>query len=125
MTPGSCTATSSPQNLIVNAQGRLKILDFGIARVDGARTIAGQPLTQVNVAVGTPGYMSPEQLEAGRVDHRSDIFGVGAVSYELIAYAEAFPGSTIEQIERKCHGRPSLFPLRLVCRISIPSSTRS
>ena len=43
--------------------------------------------------IGTPGYMSPEQIEGGEVDHRSDIFAVGAVCYELLAYTEAFAGA--------------------------------
>jgi serine/threonine protein kinase len=90
-----------PANLMVDQQGRLKILDFGIARVtEDNRTRVG-PLTQVNMMIGTPGYMSPEQLEAGEVDHRSDIFAVGAVCYELLSYTEAFAGSDTRMIERR------------------------
>ena len=78
---------------MVDQQGRLKILDFGIARVaEDNRTRVGLPLTQVNMMIGTPGYMSPEQIEGGEVDHRSDIFAVGAVCYELLSYSEAFAG---------------------------------
>ena len=96
-----------PANLMVDQQGRLKILDFGIARVaEGNKTRVG-PLTQVNMLIGTPGYMSPEQIEGGEVDHRSDIFAVGAVCYELLSYDEAFSGTNTRQIEsRVLRGQP-------------------
>ena len=98
-----------PANLMVDQQGRLKILDFGIARVaEGSLTRVGLPLTQVNMLIGTPGYMSPEQIEGGEVDHRSDIFAVGAVCYELLAYDEAFAGTNTRQIEsRVLRGQPA------------------
>jgi serine/threonine-protein kinase len=97
-----------PANLMVDQQGRMKILDFGIARVaEGNRTRFGVPLTQVNMVIGTPGYMSPEQIQGGEVDHRSDIFAVGAVCYELLSYDEAFSGTNTRQIERKVlEGQP-------------------
>jgi serine/threonine protein kinase len=96
-----------PANLMVDQQGRLKILDFGIARVaEGNKTRVG-PLTQVNMMIGTPGYMSPEQIEGGEVDHRSDIFAVGAVCYELLSYDEAFTGNNTRQIEMQVlRGQP-------------------
>ena len=98
-----------PANLMVDQQGRLKILDFGIARVaEGNKTRVGLPLTQVNMLIGTPGYMSPEQIEGGEVDHRSDIFAVGAVCYELLAYDEAFAGANTRQIENSVlRGQPA------------------
>jgi predicted Ser/Thr protein kinase len=98
-----------PANLMVDQQGRLKILDFGIARVaEGNRTRVGLPLTQVNMMIGTPGYMSPEQIEGGEVDHRSDIFAVGAVCYELLSYDEAFAGTNTRQIESSVlRGQPA------------------
>ncbi|MEP7306574.1 MAG: protein kinase [Acidobacteriota bacterium] len=97
-----------PANLMVAQDGRLKILDFGIARVDERNgTLAGQPLTQVDMVIGTPGYMSPEQIEGGEIDHRSDIFSVGAVSYELFSNREAFSGPNTHQIERQVtQGQP-------------------
>jgi serine/threonine protein kinase len=97
-----------PANLMVDQQGRLKILDFGIARVaEDNRTRFG-PLTAVNMMIGTPGYMSPEQLEAGEVDHRSDIFAVGAVCYELLSNTEAFAGSDTRMVERRVlTGKPT------------------
>ena len=98
-----------PANLMVDPQGRLKILDFGIARVaEESRTRVGLPLTQVNMMIGTPGYMSPEQIEGGEVDHRSDIFAVGAVCYALFSYSEAFAGGSTVQIEQQVlRGKPA------------------
>jgi len=93
-----------PANLMVDVHGRLKILDFGIARVDSGMTLRAAPLTRLNVQIGTPGYMSPEQIETGEIDARSDLFAVGAVAYELISYHEAFPGATTRQIENKVLG---------------------
>jgi tetratricopeptide (TPR) repeat protein len=74
-----------PANLMVSRDSHLlKILDFGIAR--GAEST----LTQVGMLMGTPNYMSPEQVQGLAVDHRSDIFAVGAVIYELLVYRQAF-----------------------------------
>jgi len=75
-----------PANLIVDMSGTLKIVDFGIARLGtSGMTLAG-------VLMGTLSYMSPEQVTGKGVDHRSDVFAVGAVTYELLAFRKAFPG---------------------------------
>jgi formylglycine-generating enzyme required for sulfatase activity len=80
-----------PANLIVGTDGVLRILDFGIARcMDASRSSF--------TTVGTPGYMSPEQILADKTDHRSDLFGVGLVMYELLSYTRAFPGTTLPRI---------------------------
>jgi predicted Ser/Thr protein kinase len=75
-----------PGNLIVTAEQVLKILDFGIARVRDSS------ITQVGALMGTLSYMSPEQSFGLAVDHRTDVFSVGAVFYELLAGRKAFPG---------------------------------
>jgi tetratricopeptide (TPR) repeat protein len=66
----------------------LKILDFGIAR------LAESGLTQMSVTVGTPGYMSPEQIDGRHIERASDVFSVGAVAYELMTYRAAFGGDS-------------------------------
>ena len=77
-----------PANLMVTSgTDGLKILDFGIARGSG-----DSGLTEVGTMIGTPNYMSPEQASGKTVDQRSDIFAVGAVIYETLAYRQAFPG---------------------------------
>ncbi len=68
-----------PANLIVQADGRLKIFDFGLARLHEST------LTANGAVVGSPGYMSPEQVEGRRVDQRSDIFSAAAVGYLILS----------------------------------------
>ncbi len=90
-----------PANIMVDTEGVLKILDFGIARVGDSS------MTQAGMLVGTLNYMSPEQVAGQPVDHRSDIFAVGAVGYELLSYRQAFPGNLQSGIlHRILHGQP-------------------
>ena len=76
-----------PANVMVDGEGMLRILDFGIARVEGSG------LTQDGALIGSLNYMSPEQMLGRPIDHRSDIFSVGTVAYELISYQQAFKGN--------------------------------
>ena len=86
-----------PGNIFVLRNGKVKILDFGIARIN----TADSGLTRTGLIMGTLRYMSPEQAR-GRVDHRSDQFSVGSVFYELLAYRPAFgsddPMEILEQL---------------------------
>jgi serine/threonine protein kinase len=76
-----------PANVILDIAGTIKILDFGLAHApDSGITRAGDQL-------GTLNYMSPEQVLGAHLDHRSDIYSVGALAYELISYQKAFPGT--------------------------------
>ena len=77
-----------PANLMIDRDGVLKILDFGIARVSNSG------LTQMGALMGTPYYMSPEQIAGRPVDRRSDIFAVGLVMYEMLAGTKAFTGDS-------------------------------
>ena len=81
-----------PANLVIAAAGPLKILDFGIARLTDE--LASRPLTQAGGLIGTPQYMSPEQVSGQPVDARSDIFAVGTVLYELFTGRLAFSAPT-------------------------------
>src|SRR4051812_8311654 len=84
-----------PTNLIVDRTRRLKILDFGIAKLLGA---VGSHVTG---PVGTPGYMAPEQIVGDPIDRRSDVFSIGVVAYELFTGAEAFPGDSVPAITHR------------------------
>jgi serine/threonine protein kinase len=89
-----------PANLMVDTEGTLKILDFGLARRDASK------FTQSHVIIGTPNYMSPEQIRGGNIDTRSDIFSVGALLYEVLTYREAFPGAVHQTMHKILHEEP-------------------
>src|SRR5688500_3291081 len=91
-----------PANLMVDTEGALKILDFGLARRDASK------FTQSHVIIGTPNYMSPEQIRGQNIDTRSDIFSVGALMYEVLAYKEAFPGAVHQTMHKILHEEPEL-----------------
>jgi serine/threonine protein kinase len=80
-----------PANIMVEAGDRVKVTDFGIAKV----TDSGDHLTVTGSLLGTPSYMSPEQARGAPLDGRSDLFAVGAVLYEMLAGKKAFRGDSI------------------------------
>src|SRR4029077_3105424 len=84
-----------PANIIVTADQKVKITDFGIAK------IASSNLTTTGQFLGTPNYMSPEQVSGSPVDGRSDIFSLGVVLYEMLSRRKPFAGENLTTISYK------------------------
>ncbi|MCA9235810.1 MAG: serine/threonine protein kinase [Planctomycetales bacterium] len=80
-----------PENIMLSDSGEVKVADFGLARISSSDT---KTLTQVGVAMGTPLYMSPEQIEGRPVDVRSDFYGLGVTCYHLLAGTPPFEGDS-------------------------------
>jgi TolB-like protein/Tfp pilus assembly protein PilF len=94
-----------PENLFVTKGGRLKILDFGIAKL--TRAAAAGPQTDTGTVMGTVGYMSPEQVRGEHVDARSDLFSFGCILYEMLAGRAPFDRpSTMETGSAILHDEP-------------------
>jgi len=75
------------ENIMVTPKGQVKVMDFGLAKLKGSLK-----LTRTSSTVGTLGYMSPEQIQGGEVDHRSDIFSMGVVFFEMLTGQLPFRG---------------------------------
>ena len=81
-----------PGNIMLDSTGTVKVMDFGIARIESSE------LTQTGTIIGTPGYMSPEQLQGEPIDLRSDIYSAGIVLYEMLTGERAFTGSSFASV---------------------------
>jgi len=110
-----------PENLILLRDGRVKILDFGIAKLtkDGLGKVSDTGPTLANLTVagqllGTASYMAPEQIRDLGVDHRTDLFTLGAILYEMLTGAPVFPGeTTADRMSAILRGEPPPLPREL------------
>jgi len=101
-----------PANIVQNDSGVTKVLDFGLAKMREAPGFPGASMTrletQIGTIVGTPAYMSPEQIAGQDVDQRSDIFSLGVVLYEMVTGVRPFTGrSTLEMASSVLHDAPA------------------
>ena len=88
-TQGVAHRDLKPENLMMDRHGHIKIMDFGVARA-----FSGDSATTLNVIVGTPSYMAPEQVESRTVDQRADIYALGLIVYEMLTGKEVFRADT-------------------------------
>lgn len=92
-----------PTNVKLTPEGRVKVLDFGLAKLSatGARDHSPEPsasyTTETGVVLGTPGYMSPEQTKGEAVDLRTDVWALGVLTYEMLTGERAFRGATLSE----------------------------
>ena len=102
-----------PSNIMIDKEGNVQIMDFGIAR-----SLETKGITGAGVMIGTPEYMSPEQVEGKEVDQRSDIYSLGIILYEMVTGRVPFEGDTPFTIGMKHKGETPKNPKELNTQIS-------
>ncbi len=107
-----------PQNIMIDRDGTARIMDFGIAR-----SVKGKGITDAKAMIGTPEYMSPEQVEGKEADARSDIYALGAVLFEMLTGRLPFEGETPLTIAVKQKSEPAPDPRRI--NPQIPENLKS
>jgi predicted Ser/Thr protein kinase len=109
-----------PDNIVIGPTGRVKVLDFGIAKL--ATTEPGQaaPRTRTGMLMGTPEYMAPEQITGGLIDARTDLYAVGVIMYEMLTGQRPFAGDNQFAVLRAHVDTPPPSPLLL--RADLPEA---
>jgi serine/threonine-protein kinase len=90
-----------PANVLISERGQVKITDFGVARLPGS------DLTRSDQFVGSPGFMSPEQLRGAAVDGRADLFALGVILYELLTGRAPFDGENVSEVLYRITSQPA------------------
>jgi serine/threonine protein kinase len=101
-----------PSNILITQDGRIKIADFGIAKIDSSE------LTQVGTVLGTPSYMSPEQFMGETADRRSDLYSAGVILYQLLTGERPFTGASMAVIMHKILNQAPVPPSALNAGVS-------
>ena len=102
-----------PQNIMMDEKGRVKIMDFGIAR-----SVEVPGVTQTGMIIGTPDYISPEQAEGKEADHRSDIYALGVILFEMVTGIVPFQGDTALSVALKHKSQLPMDPRKLNPEVS-------
>ena len=100
-----------PANMMLTPNGRVKVADFGVARIESSS------MTQVGTVIGTPAYMSPEQLAGQTVDSRSDIYSAGVVLYQLLTGDRPYHGSNLTSIYHQALNTEPVPPSKLAVTV--------